>query len=93
VGIVLKAFFVKKFMILSTIIYIFLGWMVIFAFKPLVSAVSHKTIILLVLGGIFYTIGTAFYILRKIRYGHMIWHLFVLVGSVMHFFAIFNIIK
>lgn len=93
VGIVLKAFFVKKFMILSTIIYIFLGWMVVFAFKPLVSAVSHKTIILLVLGGIFYTIGTVFYILRKIRYGHMVWHLFVLAGSVLHFFAVFNIVK
>lgn len=93
VGIVLKAFFVKKFMILSTLIYIFLGWMVVFAFKPLVNAVSHQTVVLLVLGGVFYTIGTIFYIWRKLKYGHMIWHMFVLAGSFFHFFAVYIIVR
>lgn len=93
VGIVFKVFFVKKFMILSTMIYIFLGWFIVFAFKPLVTSVSQLTIWLLVLGGISYTIGSVFYIWRKLKYGHMVWHLFVLVGSILHFFAVLNIAR
>ncbi|MEN3042350.1 MAG: hemolysin III family protein [Fervidobacterium sp.] len=93
VGVVLKVFFVKKFMILSTIVYIALGWFIVFAFKPLVNSVSELTIWLLVLGGFSYTLGAIFYILRKLRYGHMIWHLFVLFGSILHFFAVLSIVN
>lgn len=93
IGIVLKVFFVKKFMILSTMIYIFLGWFIVFAFKPLVVSVNQLTIWLLVLGGISYTVGSVFYIWRKLKYGHMVWHLFVLLGSILHFFAVLNIAK
>ncbi|MCX7653914.1 MAG: hemolysin III family protein [Fervidobacterium sp.] len=93
VGVVLKVFFVKKFMILSTIVYIALGWFIVFAFKPLVNSVSKLTIWLLVFGGLSYTLGTIFYIFRRLRYGHMIWHLFVLFGSILHFFAVFSIVN
>uniref|UniRef100_A0A7C5Y9P0 Hemolysin III family protein n=1 Tax=Fervidobacterium nodosum TaxID=2424 RepID=A0A7C5Y9P0_9BACT len=93
IGIVLKVFFVKKFMILSTMIYIFLGWFIVFAFKPLVASVSNLTIWLLVLGGVSYTAGSVFYMWRKLKYGHMVWHLFVLLGSILHFFAVLNIAR
>lgn len=93
IGIVLKVFFVKKFMILSTMIYILLGWFIVFAFKPLLASVNQLTIWLLITGGISYTLGSVFYIWRRLKYGHMIWHLFVLLGSILHFFAVFNIAK
>lgn len=88
VGILFKVFFVKKFVVLSTLIYIIMGWMIVFAIKPLLERLPIDGIIFLVLGGILYTIGTIFYIRRKMKYHHAIWHLFVLGGSVMHFFAI-----
>ncbi|WP_129409831.1 PAQR family membrane homeostasis protein TrhA [Marinitoga lauensis] len=89
IGIALKPFFVKKFMILSTLLYIAMGWMIIFAIKPLIASLPLGGIIWLVTGGLLYTIGAVFYIWRKLPYGHMIWHLFVLGGSVSHFIAVF----
>ncbi|MGC8818471.1 MAG: PAQR family membrane homeostasis protein TrhA [Athalassotoga sp.] len=88
IGILFKIFFVKKFVILSTLIYILMGWMVIFAINPLLEKLSLDGIIFLVIGGLLYTFGTVFYIRRKMRYHHFIWHLFVIGGSAMHFFAI-----
>ncbi|MFN4223811.1 MAG: PAQR family membrane homeostasis protein TrhA [Fervidobacterium nodosum] len=92
IGIFLKVFFVKRFLILSTLIYIFLGWMIVFEFKPLISAISNITLWLLVLGGVSYTLGTIFYVWRRLKFGHMVWHLFVLVGSFLHYFAVFNVV-
>lgn len=89
IGIVLKPFFVKKFMILSTLLYIAMGWIIVFAIKPLIASLPLGGIFWLVLGGLLYTIGAIFYIYRKIPYGHMIWHLFVLGGSISHFVAVF----
>ncbi|MGB9615122.1 MAG: PAQR family membrane homeostasis protein TrhA [Fervidobacterium sp.] len=91
IGILFKVFFVKKFLIISTVIYILLGWMVVFTLKPLIDSTTQQTLVLLVLGGISYTLGSIFYVWRKIKYGHMIWHLFVLLGSFLHYFAIFNV--
>lgn len=88
IGILFKVFFVKKFVVLSTLIYIIMGWMIVFAIKPLLERLPVNGIIFLVLGGTFYTVGTIFYIRRKMKYHHAIWHLFVLGGSAMHFFAI-----
>jgi hemolysin III len=87
-GIVFKVFFVRKFVILSTLVYIVMGWMIIFAIKPLILALPENAILFLVLGGLLYTIGTIFYVRRKMKYHHAIWHLFVLGGSAFHFFAI-----
>ncbi|ABS60478.1 PAQR family membrane homeostasis protein TrhA [Fervidobacterium nodosum] len=92
IGIFLKVFFVKRFLILSTLIYIFLGWMIVFEFKPLISAISNTTLWLLVLGGVSYTLGTIFYVWRRLKFGHMVWHLFVLLGSFLHYFAVFNVV-
>nr|WP_280997866.1 hemolysin III family protein [Marinitoga aeolica] len=89
IGIALKPFFVKKFRILSTLLYIAMGWMIVFAIKPLVSTLPFGGIAWLVTGGLLYTIGAIFYVWRKLPYGHMIWHLFVLGGSISHFIAVF----
>ncbi len=91
-GIVFKIFFVKKFMFLSTLMYILMGWMVVFALKSLIAATSKQTIIFLVIGGLFYTFGAIFYVWRKVKYHHMVWHLFVLAGSVFHYFSVLSIL-
>lgn len=88
VGIVFKAFFVKRFIVLSTLFYLLMGWIIIFAIKPLYESLPFYGMFWLVLGGILYTLGTIFYIWRRIPYHHAIWHVFVLFGSASHFFAI-----
>jgi len=87
-GIIFKVFFVKKFVIFSTLLYIAMGWLVIFVLKPLSIKLNHFGMLFLFIGGIFYTAGTIFYIWRKIPYHHAFWHIFVLAGSIFHFFAI-----
>lgn len=87
-GVVFKAFFTKKFLFTSTLLYIAMGWIVIIAWKPLTAALSPGGLWLLLAGGIAYTIGTVFYVWRGFPFHHMVWHLFVLAGSVLHFFAV-----
>lgn len=87
-GIVFKAFFVKKFLFISTILYVFMGWMIVFAWDSLTQNIAHQGIVLLVVGGALYTIGAVFYVWRGFRFHHMIWHMFVLGGTVLHFLAI-----
>lgn len=88
-GIVFKAFFVEKFKTISTILYIGLGWLIVIAVKPLLQAVTLRIFLFMLLGGIFYTLGTIFYSAKKLPFAHTIWHLFVLVGSACHFAAIY----
>ncbi|WP_340024145.1 hemolysin III family protein [Paenibacillus sp. FSL K6-1096] len=87
-GVVFKAFFVKRFLFMSTIFYIAMGWMIVIAWGPLTQAVASGGITLLVLGGVLYTLGTVFYVWRGFPYHHAIWHLFVLAGTVLHFFVV-----
>ncbi|USB32128.1 hemolysin III family protein [Paenibacillus sp. YPG26] len=87
-GVLFKAYFVKRFLFLSTIFYILMGWLIVIAWGPLIAAIPGMGINLLVLGGLSYTLGTVFYVWRAFPYHHAIWHLFVLAGSVLHFFAI-----
>ncbi|MBT2257987.1 PAQR family membrane homeostasis protein TrhA [Priestia megaterium] len=87
-GIVFKVFFVKKFLFISTILYVFMGWMIVFAWDSLTQNIAHQGIVLLVVGGVLYTIGAVFYVWRGFRFHHMIWHMFVLGGTVLHFLAI-----
>jgi len=87
-GTIFKIFLVKKFKILSTLIYIMMGWLIIFAWQPLSTTFQKQGLILLVIGGITYTVGTIFYGWRKLPYNHAVWHVFVLAGSVLHFLAI-----
>lgn len=88
-GVLFKVFFIKKFNFLATIIYILMGWLIVFAFGPLVQNLKGNGLALLVWGGIAYTAGTFFYLYRKFKYHHLIWHFFVLAGSILHFFCIF----
>jgi len=88
IGIVLKVFFVKKFVILSTIAYVLMGWLIIVAWTPLNQAIHENGMALLVAGGVIYTVGALFYVGKRIPYHHVLWHLFVLAGSVCHFLTV-----
>ncbi|NMC96529.1 MAG: hemolysin III family protein [Deltaproteobacteria bacterium] len=87
-GILFKIFFVYRFNILSTIAYILMGWIIIFAVKPLLHSLPEGGIAFLVAGGLAYTLGTIFYAWKKLPFNHAIWHLFVLGGSICHFLAV-----
>ncbi|MGM9956318.1 MAG: hemolysin III family protein [Peribacillus sp.] len=88
VGVIFKAFFVKKFLYLSTILYIAMGWMIVLAWGPLTSTMPAAGIQLLIAGGLLYTFGAIFYVWRGFPFHHAVWHLFVLAGSVAHFFVV-----
>ncbi len=88
-GIILKVAFVGRFKVISTLCYLIMGWMIVIAIKPLLDTVPIGGIMWLLSGGLFYTLGTVFYLWRKLPYHHAIWHLFVLAGSVSHFIAVF----
>lgn len=87
-GTVFKSFFVKKYLFTSTILYVVMGWLMVFAWKPLVANTPHDSLVFLVIGGVLYTIGSVFYVWRGFKYHHMVWHLFVIAGSTMHFFSV-----
>ncbi|MCY8933344.1 PAQR family membrane homeostasis protein TrhA [Bacillus atrophaeus] len=87
-GIVFKIFFVKRFIIVSTLVYLLMGWLMIIAVKPLYTSLTGAGFGLLLLGGILYSFGTIFYIWRKIPFHHAIWHSFVLGGSAAMFFCV-----
>ncbi len=87
-GIMFKLFFTRRFRLLSTLFYLAMGWLALFAFEPMMRILSPEAITLLVIGGVAYTGGTFFYHNKRIRYSHAIWHLFVLVGSACHFGAV-----
>ncbi|MFD1738385.1 hemolysin III family protein [Bacillus salitolerans] len=87
-GTVFKSFFVKKYLFTSTILYVVLGWLIVFAWKPLVANLPLNGLILLVAGGVLYTIGAVFYVWRGFKFHHAIWHLFVIGGTVAHFFSV-----
>lgn len=87
-GIILKAFYIHRFMKLSVALYLFMGWLILFGIKPLMAALSVEEVFLLALGGLFYTFGVIFYLLKKLPFHHAIWHVFVLCGSTSHFLAL-----
>ncbi|WP_093855829.1 PAQR family membrane homeostasis protein TrhA [Tenuibacillus multivorans] len=87
-GILFKIIFVKRFMIVSTLLYILLGWFIVFAWDPLAQEMELRGLIYLIIGGILYSVGSIFYMWRGFPYHHAVWHLFVVAGSAFHFFAI-----
>jgi hemolysin III len=87
-GVVFKLFYTGRFKLLSTIIYIAMGWLVLVAIKPMLNSLDAWTLTWLLLGGLFYTLGTYFYHRESIRFSHAIWHLFVIAGSVCHYIAV-----
>jgi len=87
-GVVLEAVARHRVKVLSLVLYLGLGWLVAIAIRPLLDNVATGGVILLVLGGLAYSGGVVFYVWRKLPYHHAVWHVFVLAGSVLHFFAV-----
>lgn len=88
VGIVLNSIDLERFRKPSVVCYVAMGWVIIIAFKPFIESVPTISLVFLLIGGAFYTIGVIFYALKKVRYFHSVWHLFTVAGSVFHYFAI-----
>lgn len=86
-GIIFKAVAKGRFRIISVFIYLIMGWIVVVAVKPLLSSVPTGMITWLIIGGLCYSLGIIFYALKKMPFHHMVWHIFVLGGSISHFFG------
>ncbi len=89
VGITLKLYFTGRYDLVSTLMYLFMGWVIMFAVRPLVDAFSADGMVWLIAGGIAYTLGAVFYSIPRLPFGHAIFHLFVLGGSACHFVAVY----
>jgi hemolysin III len=87
-GVLLKSLFGARLPALSTVIYLAMGWMIVLAIRPLSQAVDPAGLRWLMLGGALYTGGVVFYVWERIRFGHAVWHLFVIGGSMAHFMAV-----
>jgi hemolysin III len=87
-GIIFKFLFVDHFKILSTAVYLLMGWLALIAVKPLLVLVPLGGLLWLLAGGLLYTSGVVFYAWKRIPYNHVIWHVFVLAGSACHYFAV-----
>ena len=87
-GITFKAFFTGKFKGISTIVYLIMGWMIVFSWNELVAKISPISLGFLIAGGILYSLGTIFYMWKVCKFNHMIWHIFVILGSIAHYVAI-----
>ena len=88
-GIILKLFFTGKFKIVSTAMYVLMGWLIVFYFQDLTAHLHEKGVFYLILGGVLYTIGAILYSIKKIKFNHAIFHFFVLAGSFCHFLSIY----
>lgn len=88
-GIIFKLFYTGKYEIVSTLLYLFLGWMVLPIIKPLTENMSDVVFNLVLAGGIAYSVGVIFYVWEKYEINHAIWHIFVLLGSGFHFYGLY----
>lgn len=89
IGIVFKLFYTGRFDKLSTAAYVLMGWLIIFAIRPLIESLPNGGLFWLFLGGLFYTVGAILYSIKGLKYNHAIFHIFVLLGSFCHFMAVF----
>ena len=87
-GVALEAAWTYRPKWLSVLVYLGMGWLALFAIGPLTANLSAAGIWLLVAGGLAYTVGTVFYVLKRVPYMHAVWHVFVLAGSVLHLLAV-----
>ena len=87
-GVVFKSLAIGKFEVMSALVYLFQGWLALFAINPLFHAVGWHGMDWLIAGGVAYTLGVIFFALDRLRYFHATWHIFVLSGSIAHYFAI-----
>ena len=89
IGLILKLFFTGKYKLFSTLVYVLMGWVIVFALNPLINNLPLGGLIWLIAGGITYTIGAILYSIKKIKFNHAIFHIFVLIGSFCHFMSVF----
>lgn len=89
-GILFKILFTGRFNVLSTILYLIMGWIALIAIVPIVESLPTIGLVWLIGGGILYTIGIFFYLMESVPFAHTIWHLFVIAGSIAHFVCIYN---
>lgn len=92
-GVIFKAFFTKKFLFTSTILYVLMGWLIVLVWKPLAANITTESLVLLVIGGLLYSVGAVFYVWRGFRFHHAVWHLFVVGGSVAHYFSVLALLS
>lgn len=88
VGIILNSIDLERFRKPLLVCYVAMGWVIIIAAKPMTERLSALSLIFLLIGGVLYTAGIAFYTIKKIKYFHSIWHLFTIAGSVFHYFSV-----
>jgi hemolysin III len=88
-GVVLETALKRRIKWLSLTLYLGLGWLVVIAIEPLLNAVATGGLVLLLAGGLCYSLGVIFYVWKRLTYHHAVWHLFVMAGSLLHFFSIF----
>jgi hemolysin III len=93
IGVILKIFYTGRFRLFSSLVYIFIGSMIFFIDFSFWSRIPQTSLFLLISGGLSYLIGVVFYQNRKIPYNHFKWHLFVLSAAILHYMAIFNVLK
>jgi len=91
-GIVLKIVFIHKFQKTSLALYIMMGWLIVIASRQVIANIEPMGIILIAAGGLSYMLGVPFYVWKKLPYNHAIWHIFVLGGSVFHYFAVLTVL-
>lgn len=90
-GLVKDLFLTGKSKLLSTLLYILMGWVIVVVMRPLAASLSTSTLVLLFVGGVVYSLGAVFYVFdKKVPFGHAVWHLFVLSGSVCHLLAVIH---
>lgn len=89
IGVFYKIFFIGRYKVISVITYLAMGWMIIFAINPLLENLSEEGLRLMLLGGVSYSVGALFFAFPRIPYNHAIFHVFVLLGSLSHFIAIY----
>lgn len=89
IGIILKLFFTGRYNFISTLMYVLMGWVIIFAIKPLLNILPFEGFLWVLAGGISYTIGAILYGIKKIKFNHAIFHMFVLAGSFCHFMSVY----
>lgn len=91
-GIIMKIFLTGKVDKLSLLLYLVMGWLLVFDIKNIANSMTSQALLFLILGGVLYTLGTIFYARDKMPYAHFIWHLFVLGGSASHYAMVYYII-
>lgn len=91
-GLIFKLFYTGRYERLSLVLYLLMGWLVVFAFKDVLDLFPMDALLCLIFGGFFYTTGVFFYRWQSLKFHHVIWHIFVLFGAISHFFMVYYLL-